>query len=91
MIRGPQDVVDHIITLLGDTFDCSVPHTLSFEIGGVLFPVDPRDFAHPNTPHNNAAYPAFNTRCRPALVPTDPPSSDGFLYSWSLGDPFLKS
>ncbi|TBU23468.1 acid protease [Dichomitus squalens] len=91
LIRGPQDVVEQIISILGNTFDCSIPHTLSFEIGGIRFPVDPRDFAHPRKSHHNSGYPALHARCRPALVSTDPPSSDGFSYSWSLGDPFLKS
>lgn len=64
------------------TYDCSVPHTLAFQIGGKLFPVDARDFFNPTTSEGAA--------CRPNVVATDPPKS-GFLYSWSLGDPFLKS
>lgn len=29
--------------------------------------------------------------CSFNLAVTDPPGSGGFLYSWSLGDPFLRS
>ena len=35
--------------------------------------------------------PGGSARCVPALAVTDPPGVGGFLYSWSLGDPFLKS
>ena len=45
LIRGPQDVVAHIVALAGGPiFDCAARHNLSFLIGGVLFPVDPHDF-----------------------------------------------
>ncbi|KAI0697932.1 aspartic peptidase domain-containing protein [Cerioporus squamosus] len=91
LIRGPQDIVGHIYALLGDSFDCSIPHNLSFEIGGVQFPVDPRDFAQPAVVRPGTVYPDEVARCSPALAATDPPRAGGFLYSWSLGDPFLKS
>jgi len=83
LIRGPRDVVAAILSQVGgSTYDCSVPHTLSFKIGGKLFPIDARDFMQPVT--------GSNTLCRPNVVATDSPRN-GFLYSWSLGDPFLKS
>jgi len=64
-------------------FKCAEPHFLSFEIGGKIFPVDPRDFAAQ----------AFNNNvdlCGPNLVPTDPPKVGASLFSWNLGTPFLK-
>ena len=86
LIRGPQDVVAHIVALAGGSiFDCAARHNLSFLIGGVLFPVDPHDFAHP-LPGDSSG-----SQCGPALTATDPPGHGGFLYSWSLGIPFLKS
>jgi Eukaryotic aspartyl protease len=62
---------------------CSEPHTLAFQIGGKLFPVDPRDFV--NQVHENSV-----DECAPNLVATDPPAVGRYLYSWSLGGPFLK-
>ncbi|KAI0367305.1 acid protease [Pilatotrama ljubarskyi] len=95
LVRGPQDVLSHIHDQLGldawGTFDCSIPHNLTFQIGDKLFPVDPRDFAHPAPIAPGTAYPAEEARCTPALAATDPPGVGAFLYSWSLGDPFLKS
>lgn len=88
LIRGPSDVVQSLDTILSNsgrgegTFDCSVPHTMTFQIGGNMFPVDPRDFALPSRVGNLR-------QCESNVVSTDPPSA-GFLYSWSLGDPFLK-
>lgn len=84
LIRGPKDVLDAIAALLGgDTYDCAEAHTLAFQIGGSLYPVDPRDFG-------SQKYEGTASQCTPNLAPTDPPSS-GFLYSWSIGDPFFKS
>lgn len=88
LIRGPQDVVQSLMTSVtssstATTYACSVPHTMSFQIGGKMFPVDPRDFL---APVQGGRVP----QCQPNVVATDPPR-DGFLYSWSLGDPFLKS
>ncbi|KAI0354103.1 acid protease [Trametes cingulata] len=95
LVRGPQDVLSHIYAQLGldalGTFDCSVPHNLTFQIGNKLFPIDPRDFAHPAPIVPGTVYPAEEARCTPALAATDPPGVGAFLYSWSLGDPFLKS
>lgn len=88
LIRGPQDVVQSLLTTVtgsstGNAYDCSVPHTMSFQIGGAMFPVDPRDFF--NQPRKGDI-----KNCQPNVAATDPPHN-GFLYSWSLGDPFLKS
>ena len=51
-----------------------------------MFPVDPRDFVTQAFQHSVA-------ECMSILAATDPPrpGGGGFLYSWSLGDPFLKS
>lgn len=49
-----------------------------------MFPVDPRDFVSQNKDGDATTCIANN------LVATDPPSR-GALFSWSLGDPFLKS
>ncbi|KAI9457021.1 aspartic peptidase domain-containing protein [Russula earlei] len=67
----------------GDTYNCAEAHTLTFQIGGSFYPVDPRDFG-------SQTFEDTTSRCTPNLAPRDPPSS-GFLYSWSIGDPFLKS
>ncbi|KLO16728.1 acid protease [Schizopora paradoxa] len=97
ILRGPADVVQAIYSGISTSFnasaanviapyDCSVPHTLSFQFGGKQFPVDPRDFLSPTLVSNTSA------ECNAAgnLVKTDPPAL-GALYSWSLGDTFLKS
>jgi len=89
IIRGPSDVVNTILTQLGGdgkgNFPCSDPHTLAFEFGGKMFPVDPRDFIQ-QTYNDSVA------TCSPTLAATDTPTiGSGYLYSWSLGDPFLKS
>ncbi|KAJ6598131.1 aspartic peptidase domain-containing protein [Mycena vulgaris] len=84
LIRGPADVVAAIATRLGDTFPCATPHTLAFSIGGKLFPVDPRDFA-------TQAFTGDLSNCAANVVQTDTPiEGQGYQYSWSLGDPFLK-
>jgi hypothetical protein len=49
-----------------------------------MFPVDPLDFM-------SQAYTDNMSSCLPNLAPTDAPiEGKSFLYSWSLGDPFLK-
>ncbi|KAF8066553.1 aspartic peptidase domain-containing protein [Lyophyllum atratum] len=84
LLRGPADIVQAIRSKLGARFPCNEPHTLSFQIGGKLFPVDPRDFV-------NQEFIDSVTSCSSNLVATDPPAEGRYLYSWSLGDPFLKS
>lgn len=94
LIRGPSDVVDKILSTVSPTYSsnkkagpilpCSVPRTLAFKIGGKMFPVDPRDFIGPTIPGDATNCVADN------LVSTDRPSR-GALFSWSLGDPFMKS
>lgn len=56
-----------------------------FQIGGVRFPVDPRDFVSQASGSNGQAACAAGN-----IVATDAPRS-GSLFSWNLGDPFLKS
>ncbi|KAF9500304.1 acid protease [Pleurotus eryngii] len=85
LIRGPADVVANIFSKLGSNqFDCSVPHTLAFQINGTFFPVDPRDFI--TSVSRDSA-----DKCFANLVETDTPvEGENYLYSWSLGAPFLK-
>lgn len=84
LLRGPADVVAGIQATLGSQFRCAEPHTIAFQIGGKLFPVDARDFA-------SQAFTDSAELCVSNLAPTDPPKEgSGYLYSWSLGDPFLK-
>ncbi|KAG1865478.1 aspartic peptidase domain-containing protein [Suillus subalutaceus] len=86
LIRGPPDVISYIQNMLGGPqFACSFPHTLAFQIGGRMFPVDPRDFIN-QVRSGNAQV------CGANLAQTDVPvlGGGGYLYSWSLGDPFLK-
>ncbi|KAK0199626.1 aspartic peptidase domain-containing protein [Desarmillaria ectypa] len=84
LVRGPSDVIDAIYTQLGGTeFFCSTPHTLAFQIGGKLFPVDPRDFVV-------QAYADNVDICTANIAATDTPVLGKGLYSWCLGDPFLK-
>ena len=84
LVRGPQDVIAQIFSSLGgENFDCSTPHNLTFVIDGKPFPVDPRDFIH-------QTFADSVDQCTAVLASTDPPG-EGFFYSWSLGDPFLKS
>ncbi|KAF9525499.1 aspartic peptidase domain-containing protein [Crepidotus variabilis] len=95
IIRGPQDVVNNILTKVSSTYNpndknwlaelpCNVPHTLSFQIGGKLFPIDPRDFISQESQGNATTCKADN------LVSTDPPSP-GALFRWSLGAPFYNN
>ncbi|KAF7970144.1 hypothetical protein HWV62_24920 [Athelia sp. TMB] len=89
LIRGPSDVVQAIMMKLGGddkgNFPCSNAHTLSFEFSGKMFPVDPRDFIQQTDANDD-------TTCTATLAVTDSPKvGSGYLYSWSLGDPFLKS
>lgn len=66
------------------TYPCATPHSLAFQIGGQMFPIDPRDFVSQDKSGDATTCIANN------VVSTDPPSN-GALFSWSLGDPFLKS
>jgi len=94
IIRGPQDVVSNILSTVSPafaqnsnaaaTFPCATAHNLSFQIGGEMFSVDPRDFVSSANSEDAKTCVASN------VVPTDPPSQ-GALFSWSLGDPFFKS
>ncbi|KAF8628547.1 hypothetical protein AX15_003827 [Amanita polypyramis BW_CC] len=83
IIRGPPDIVSYVTNKLGADFPCDEPHTLTFSIGGERFPVDPRDFIEQEY-KNNVSW------CTAKLLATNTPTIGGFLYSWSLGSPFLK-
>ena len=94
LIRGPADVVTNIMTQVSPavaanpsanpTLPCSAAHDLVFQIGGKKFPVDARDFVSQNKKGDATTCIANN------VVSTDAPSI-GALFSWNLGDPFLKS
>ncbi|KAF8074076.1 aspartic peptidase domain-containing protein [Lyophyllum atratum] len=95
IVRGPQDMVANILKAVSPTYDptnrdaavtlpCSVPHTLAFQIGGKIFPVDPRDFISPSADGDTTTCVADN------IVATDAPRT-GSVYRWSLGDTFMKS
>ncbi|KAI0826929.1 acid protease [Trametes gibbosa] len=94
LIRGPSDVVNSILSKVSPAYaadstaqpllPCDDGHNLTFQIGGKLFPVDPRDFVSQNKRGDATNCVASN------VVSTDAPSL-GALFSWNLGDPFLKS
>ncbi|KAG5642547.1 hypothetical protein DXG03_002585 [Asterophora parasitica] len=95
ILRGPDDMVDAIFGKISPDYNpgnvdddplvpCSVPHTIAFQIGGKMFPVDPRDFIGPRAEGDTT------TCVADTLVGTDAPRL-GSLYRWSLGDPFMKS
>ncbi|KAH9846729.1 acid protease [Lenzites betulinus] len=94
LIRGPSGIVNTIHNSVSPKFaagssarpllPCSAAHTLAFQIGGKMFPVDPRDFVAQATPGD------VSECIADTVVGTDAPST-GALYSWNLGDPFLKS
>ncbi|KAK0221428.1 aspartic peptidase domain-containing protein [Armillaria fumosa] len=95
LLRGPSDVVKNILSTVSSSYNasdassqailpCATAHTLSFQIGGKMFPIDPRDFIGDLSSGDATSCVADN------LVSTDPPGR-GSLYRWSLGDPFFKS
>ena len=94
LIRGPTDVVNNIMTQVSPayaanpssdpTLPCSSAHDLVFQIRGKKLPVDARDFVSQDDARDATTCVANN------VVSTDPPST-GALFSWNLGDPFLKS
>ncbi|KAL5522860.1 hypothetical protein ACEPAG_8878 [Sanghuangporus baumii] len=63
-------------------YPCEEAYSLEFEFSGQRFQVDPRDFGRPVDDSEHF--------CVPNLAPTDPPQLGGYLYSWSLGEPFLR-
>jgi hypothetical protein len=96
VLRGPEDVVKKILSLVSDesyhpaashsraALPCSVPRSLAFQIGGKIFPIDPRDFISQLESNNSETCQADN------LVATDAPDV-GALFRWSLGTPFFRS
>ncbi|KAJ6482629.1 aspartic peptidase domain-containing protein [Mycena sanguinolenta] len=84
LIRGPSDVVKMINAQVGKNFPCTTAHTLAFSIGGKLFPIDARDFASQSSKGSMS-------QCSANVAATDSPvAGQGYQYSWSLGDPFIK-
>ncbi|KAF8150005.1 aspartic peptidase domain-containing protein [Crassisporium funariophilum] len=95
ILRGPSDVVDQILSTVSTSYDpkaqdpvaalpCNVPRQLTFEIGGKMFPIDPRDFIGQLNTGDAVTCQADN------IIATDPPSI-GALFRWSLGTPFFRS
>ncbi|CAK5265417.1 unnamed protein product [Mycena citricolor] len=95
ILRGPTDVVGNILQTLSPTYipsaassspvlPCTNAHNLTFQIGGKMFPIDPRDLVTPDAA-GDATTCVANT-----ITATDPPGV-GALFRWSLGDPFFKS
>ncbi|VDB88543.1 unnamed protein product [Peniophora sp. CBMAI 1063] len=88
ILRGPDATVSKILSTVSPnatktgspTFPCADAHTLSFQLGGVNFPVD---LAQNQTGD-------AETCVASRIVSTDAPST-GSLFSWSLGDPFFRS
>lgn len=94
ILRGPSDVVTNILSTISPnytpenansaTLACAAAHNLSFQIGGQMFPIDPRDLISPLSANDASNCVVDN------LVATDAPAV-GALFRWSLGDPFFKS
>ncbi len=64
-----------------------ITHNLTFQVGGKLFPVDPRDFFSESLSNN-----ASGATCVPNIANrTTDITGAKFLFSWVLGAPFLKS
>ncbi|KAJ4480702.1 aspartic peptidase domain-containing protein [Lentinula edodes] len=134
LIRGPPDVVEYIMDVIrredasssrpstDTSTSCTAPHTLSFQIGGRMFPVEWRDlvwveeeededgdlqeedseYENDEKAEEDKVNGSRKRQCYLNLAPTDVPSipttttrgeggGGGYLYSWSLGDPFLKN
>lgn len=70
-------------------YPCADAQVLAFEFGGRRFDVDPRDFGSPIYAEDTEDGKTM-LWCTPNLAPTDAPELGAYLYSWSLGDPFLK-
>ena len=85
ILHGPAHVVCNIQSKLGPNrlFPCSEPHTITFSIGGKLFPVDPLDFIQQVSENNVVT-------CTSRLGSMNPPVLTGYQSSWILGDLFLK-
>ncbi|KAF7315963.1 Peptidase A1 domain-containing protein [Mycena indigotica] len=94
ILRGPKDVVNNILGSISPEYDPTIPnsatlacaqaHNLTFQIGGKMFPIDPRDLIGPTEAGQAQECVVDN------LVSTDAPGV-GALFRWSLGDPFFRS
>ena len=91
-VNGSADVVQTLLKKVSSskdlsqpTLSCSTPHNLTFQIGGKLFPIDPRDFASPVAS-------GTGTTCVANVGPiNDDVKTDTDQWTWVLGTPFLKS
>ncbi|KIJ37527.1 hypothetical protein M422DRAFT_231573 [Sphaerobolus stellatus SS14] len=92
-IEGPENVVNRILSAIstdvthfdsenGPKIMCNLSSDLSFVIGGKHFPVDPRDFLGLQDDVKDCTLGTIRS--------TDPPQA-GWLLSWVLGVPFMKS
>ncbi|KAI1794371.1 acid protease [Ganoderma leucocontextum] len=89
-LGGPQDVVKNILSNVSPAFasnsnsaptlPCGAPHNLTFQIGGKAFSIDANDFVAQSDP----------STCVANVVDIPAPSNQS-LFSWSLGQPFLRS
>ena len=89
-LGGPADVVKSILSTVSPAFasdsksaptlPCGAPHNLTFQIGGKPFAIDTNDFVAQR-----------NSSTCVANVVDIPAPSNGSLFSWSLGQPFLRS
>ena len=83
-------VNDHILSQVSSAFasdskstptvPCGAPHNLTFQIGGKPFSVSPQDFVIQSD----------SSTCVANVEDISAPSN-GSLFSWSLGQPFLRS
>lgn len=84
-----SDAINNVLgTHPGVFWDCAHAHNLTFQIGGKLFPLDPRDF------YTNDGRTA--TECTSSVQDRRLSSSSSGReksapYNWTLGVPFLKS
>ncbi|PIL23221.1 hypothetical protein GSI_14530 [Ganoderma sinense ZZ0214-1] len=89
-VGGPQDVVKDILSTVSPAFasnsnaaptlPCGVPHNLIFQIGGKSFAIDANDFVAQSDA----------STCVANVEGIAAPGNQS-LFSWSLGQPFLRS
>ena len=86
-VNGSADVVQTLLKKVSSSKDlsqptlpCSTPHNLTFQIGGKPFSVSPQDFVIQSD----------SSTCVANVEDISAPSN-GSLFSWSLGQPFLRS
>ncbi len=87
---GPQDVVKDILSNVSPAFasnskaaptlPCGAPHNLTFQIAGKAFAIDANDFVAQSDA----------STCVANVIGIAPPGNQS-LFSWNLGQPFLRS